>query len=193
MGWFDQVKTSEFLMQGDILFRCPVITPDQETDFEKLSDPAEIKVTVIYKDVIVLTQSCDLDQVRNKDTGEFIDPELNVIMCPLATLEEVSNKSQLGNLRTDKNISQHLLKISSGDYRIVDFSTVYTQPISVLSRWAASQTGERLRLRNPFLELLSQRFAIKSMRVAIDEVDRVDKFQLEEAWEQARKTGAAVG
>lgn len=192
MGWFVDVAPSQPLMQGDVLLECPVFVPHESTDFLQLSDPAEIKVNVEYRNVIIMTQSCDLDQARRLTGQDIQNPELNVMMCPIVDLDSVPSKGQLGNLRTDKNIGQHLLKISDQSYWIVDFSKIYTQPLMVLTNWASKRERDRLRLKSPFLELMAQRFAIKGMRVAVDNADQIDRQQLETTWEKVRESEEAV-
>lgn len=168
-SWYETVNYDEPLMQGDILFRCPVLFPDKEANYAELSDPAEIEIELAEVDVIVMTQSCDLQSCESKKP---------VILCPLSNLTPIKANS-LDNLRKDKITNLHLLNTNThstdlpNEYLVIDFSTVYTLPFGLINNWKNNIQGKRPRLIPPYLEHMSQRFAMTFMRVGTDDDSKI--------------------
>lgn len=149
------------LSQGDYLLRCPIPSfspmPDQEED-----------VLVKEYDVIIMTQSCDLENAK----AEF------VALCPLFWLEtfervnpKYKNKSEWENVRKGRVEGLHLLgspfdPTNNRDARVVDFREIYSLPFTFLSQHAEN-LGTRWRLKSPYLEHFSQAFARFFMRVGL--------------------------
>ncbi|PAK51403.1 hypothetical protein [Paenibacillus sp. 7541] len=181
-GWFDFVPPGSMLQQGDILYECPVFFPNPDIDYRTLSDPASVEFKLEYTDVIVMTQSCDIQQGS---------PELSILLCPIVGIEQIKKEGHLGNLVNDKIGYLHLLnKHESGnnliDYKIVDFRHVFTIPLGVLNNWKISKGTEIPRLRAPYAELMAQRFAIKLMRIGTDDNLKVDLSELKARWATLR-------
>lgn len=154
------------LMQGDRICRCPLPvfhpTLPLGTNGEAHDTP------LAESDVIVLTQSCDLENQK----APF------VALCPIYNLPEFEesnprfrNKGEWENVRKGRVEGLHLLAspVDPEDNRaalVVDFSLIVSLPIEFLSAYAA-QSGERWRLQSPFLEHFSQAFARFFMRVGL--------------------------
>ncbi len=152
------------LAQGDFLPDC--LIPDFRPDFG--NGPSEEEVTVNTGDLVIVTQSCDLE---NKKI-EF------VALCPIHKLVdfEASNphyrqKGKWEEVRKGRIEGLHLLAspVNPDDNReafVVDFRQIVSLPFPYLAEHANS-LGKRWRLQSPFLEHFSQTFARFFMRVGL--------------------------
>jgi hypothetical protein len=160
--WYIVVAGEETLLQGDFINSCPVVIPPVAVELGKV--PAD----VIEYDVVVMSQSCDLEQ-RKIDL---------VLVCPLWSLEEFEDKNSYYRSRKRKEALRrgyspgyHLLNKCEidgfkTDYLVVDFRSVYSVPFdSTLD--LVRKRGRRLRLLPPYREHLSQAFARFFMRVGL--------------------------
>ena len=119
-------------------------------------------------DLIIMTQSCDLE--NSKATL--------VACCPIHTLarfEEFNPKLKKAgaweSVRQGRQEGLHLLGSpvrpdDKWDAYVVDFRSIYSLPIGYMSAHARSM-GARWRLRSPYLEHFSQAFARFFMRVGL--------------------------
>lgn len=158
--------TGSALLQGDYLLNCPVPALTEVTD-----DTEEQSFLVSVYDLIVMTQSCDLENGK----AAF------VAMCPIYTLaefEEVNpsftRKGEWENVRKGRIEGLHLLgalndPANNRESLVVDFREIYSLPFSFLSQ-IAEQQGNRSRLKSPYLEHFSQAFARFFMRVGLPSV-----------------------
>jgi hypothetical protein len=168
-SWFETVEGGS-LMQGDILFRCPVtvITGPWKLPF----DARESGFATLEVDVTVMTQSCDLEN----DKTDFV-----LLAPPKDWASTVRKECQAGNTAIksrefrrkliDGAISGlSLLHKHDGapklDWSVVNFHRLYTLPKAFLQQFARS-LGPRLRLRSPYREHLAQAFARYFMRVGL--------------------------
>lgn len=156
------------LVQGDILYRCPVLVPASEIPEDSVADEDLLLGEVLTYDVLVMSQSCDLEQ-------EKLDL---VLVCPHWDIKEFTSqndylKSKRGkeDLKRGNLPGYHLLgKCELAGWekeaRVVDFRSVYSLPYEFLKN-LAEKRGERLRLLPPYREHLSQAFARFFMRVGL--------------------------
>ena len=119
-------------------------------------------------DVVVMSQSCDLEQ----------DKLDLVLVCPHWSLDELGQaneyfKSSKGKeeLRRGNVPGYHLLAACDlqgyeRDIRVVDFRTMHSLPHEFLKHLASSR-GKRLRLLPPYREHLAQAFARFFMRIGL--------------------------
>jgi hypothetical protein len=155
------------LEQGDIFRDFPLLVAEADPPFVADQVQAEIHST----NVIVLTQSCDLEN----------DKVRSVLLCPIHDLwtfvaeakkrnenwsTEIREKLRQGNLP-----GYHLLADANQDGMqlplvVVDFHEVYTAPLLQVKHFAALPTP-RLRLCPPYKEHLAQAFARFFMRVGL--------------------------
>lgn len=174
-GWYTEVAAGAGLTQGDIVIRCPV------TIWRATENAASPQRDTFEIDTIIMSQACDLEQNKVE----------NVILCPCELLSvfrrdwEESERMREQN-PTDKAFKRLCKNISDGfcwnytllnhsgcaespndDHRIVDFHEVYTIPKSFLEQLLTQRGGNRLRLRSPYREYLSQSFARFFMRVGL--------------------------
>ncbi|WIV18977.1 hypothetical protein QPK24_22090 [Paenibacillus polygoni] len=181
-NWFEFVAPDSTLQQGDILYECPVFFPDPKIDYTQLADPAQVDFKLEYKDVIVMSQSCDIQQGQ---------PFMGVMLCPIANLSSVPKEGHLGNLLNDRIGYMHLLNKQietenspNLDYMIIDFSNVYTVPLATLSNWKLNKGQKIPRLLSPYTEAMSQRFGVKMMRVGTDDTTKVVMPELSARWKE---------
>jgi hypothetical protein len=151
------------LRQGDYLPQClvPVFGPD-------LATAGLHEVTADEYDLIVVTQSCDLEQGKVRLVA-------GCPIYPIADFETVNpafaKKGRWNEVLKGRIEGLHLLAspanpANNRDALVVDFREIYSLPLAYLvSR--ASQLGPRWRLRSPYLEHFSQAFARFFMRVGL--------------------------
>ena len=160
--WYGRIN-EENLEQGDFFFPCHVIIPTAHPTEE------EAPVKVVKYNVIIMSQSCDLENKK-----------LNlVLVCPFWPLGEFKKMNSYFNsergftdLKRGNSSGYHLLnKIPfegdfPDDYIVVDFRSVYGVPFEYLTQ-LARDTKNRVRLLPPYKEHLSQAFARFFMRVGL--------------------------
>lgn len=165
-SWYE-IVTGSALAQGDLLMSCPIL---RVAALEK--DPSgAVEVVEEEHDVIVLTQSCDLE---NDKVDELLVAAVRGYR-PLVAQEGAANSmlrskdfrraAVRGNLP-----SYSLLQARSQppelEWSLVDFHHLF----SLRKSWArgvAEQLGDRLRLKSPYREHLAQAFARYIMRVGL--------------------------
>lgn len=159
--WYEVVEDS-VLLQGDFINSCPIVIPNKGIESRKIS------AEVIEYDVVIMSQSCDLEQKK-------LDL---VLVCPIWSLNEFEEKNpnykskeMKESLRRGYLPGYHLLNKCEinefkMDYLVVDFRSVYSVPFDFLIDLAKGK-GRRLRLLPPYREHLSQAFARFFMRVGL--------------------------
>lgn len=162
--WYVSITGNE-LRQGDILFDCPVIVPTFQSTAPAV---ASLDADILTYDVIVLSQSCDLEQ----DKLEL------VLVCPHWPLSVFAAKQEYFKSTKGKTDLQrgnvpgyHLLNRATEtallpELRVVDFRNVFSLPPGFLKSHCV-QSGPRLRLLPPYREHLAQAFARFFMRVGL--------------------------
>ena len=127
-----------------------------------------MEVEVNEFDLIVLTQSCDLD---NKKVSQ-------VVLCPIYPISEFeeanppfAKKGKWNEVLRGRIEGLHLLAspTNPGNNRealVVDLRQIYTLPYEYLVKHA-TELGSRWRLKSPYLEHFSQAFARLFMRVGL--------------------------
>lgn len=198
-NWYEIVSPTENISQGDILLSCPLLVPtypnDELTldDIEKLKDPETvIDTTVYFTDIIILSQACDLEVRATKDK-----PKLSMVMvAPLRDARKNGmGKDNLINTAKLKSTELFLLDpnvdtIKMG-YKVINFDDVMTVPWKLLNAFSKLQDN-RLRMKSPYIEHLSQHFANHFGRVGIPEnrEDSIVKFYgYKNDYETRRKDG----
>jgi len=159
-SFWEQVSGVD-LRQGDYLPNCPVpmFRPQPE---------AEDEIQVKEFDLVVLTQSCDLENRKAR----------LVALSPIYSLSEfeslnpkMAQKGQWEEVRRGRREGLTLLAspTSPANNRatlVVDFREIYSLPFEFLSTHA-DKLGLRWRLKSPYLEHFSQAFARFFMRVGL--------------------------
>ncbi len=154
------------LRQGDYIFNCPV--PVFAEQFPEQKSEIEINVDIDFYDLIVVTQSCDLEQNKIR----------LVAMCPIYQLEnyeqfnhEFAKKGRWEEVRKGRIEGLYLLSSpinpeNNRECLVVDFREIYSLPYEFLTKHADS-LETRWCLRSPYLEHFSQAFARFFMRVGL--------------------------
>jgi hypothetical protein len=138
--WYGIVQGTE-LAQGDLLEGCPIFLPPAD-----LADPwEEAAFAWQQRDVIVLTQSCDLVAGREQVT--------EVLLCAAWSRSELTSghlstprgleDARRGNLPGYHLLAECGLPGMARELRIVDFRRVYSLPLTFV-RQVAARGGERL-------------------------------------------------
>lgn len=182
-SWYTHVDAETPLTQGDLISDCPVIAWAPGPLNLRGSEESEVlkaATIAIQADVIVMTQSCDLENYK-------VD---KVILCPHISISEYHKaweeekkklnqnptKKAWGSLFTDirDGYIWNLAILNEGqsgdlktEHRVVDFHDVYTVPRGFLESLLKQRGRPRLRLNPPYREHLSQAFARFFMRVGL--------------------------
>lgn len=164
--WYAIIGGSDDVQQGDILRNCPLFFP-KTID---LDDPhARSEFSWEKRDVIVMSQSCDLVKGRGNDA------EKEVLLCLLLKPSELganqlATKDGLNSLRSGKRPAFHLLAAIDiqgyeSEVSIVSFQHIRSLPLAFVRQQAQHQLHPRL--LPPYREHLSQAFARYFMRVGL--------------------------
>ncbi|WP_232251463.1 hypothetical protein [Oscillatoria acuminata] len=143
----------------------PIFDP---TTFSEGSDLQSVDVEIREYDLIVLTQSCDLENKKVRF----------VALSPIYSLEEFeeinpkfAKKGQWENVRRGRVEGLYLLASptepdNNRKSLVVDFGEIHSLPYDYIEKYAIN-LGPRWRLNSPFLEHFSQAFARFFMRVGL--------------------------
>lgn len=165
--WYEIVNTNEPILQGDMLFSCPIFIPSSGY-YSSVKEDITVPIEVKEYDVIVMSQSCDLVQGK-------IDL---VLVCPIWPLNKFERRDDFFKGRKGKEALRqgnvpgyHLLNRCEiaeweRDFMVVDFRSVYSMPFSLIMEIKEKQQ-RRSRLLPPYREHLSQAFARFFMRVGL--------------------------
>lgn len=181
-NWLEYVPASSELLQGDILLDFPVMVNDPEMDYSQLHNLDEMTVYVEPRNLIVLTQSCDIETALGKPTPSGKQPKADygklILLCRLFDMRSF-NTEGVRSLLDNKSNSLHLINKHEEDnrmlldYSVVSFGTFYSLPIGFIMNWLSKTEGNRPRLLAPYREELSQRFGIQFMRVGTVNEDKI--------------------
>jgi hypothetical protein len=164
--WFG-LTAGDDLEQGDILESFPVFLPPD--DLEDWDDASSAFFSAEERNVIVMSQTCDLVKGREKLS--------EVLFCPVWPLSRYKTGEYLATPKGREEARRgalpgvHMLASSSlpgidREIGIVDFRQVFTLPLQFV-RKRANAAGQRLRLLPPYREHLAQAFARYFMRVGL--------------------------
>jgi hypothetical protein len=168
--WYEIIEGDD-LEQGNIIEACPVFAITLPFMFEDFrAADYEARFRALERDVIIVTQSCDLVKDHPKVQ--------EVLLCAIWNLEEFSEESEYirstkgrEEVRQGKQPGYHMLNAChlanfERSIRLVDFHRVFTLPLEFMHGLAQAR-GERLRLLPPYREHLGQAFARYFMRVGL--------------------------
>lgn len=152
------------LRQGEYLVNCPVPILKEMPLLHSPTQAVEVKVY----DLIIVTQSCDLEQGK----AQF------VALCPIFPLDvyeainpELKAKGRWEQVRKGRVEGLHLLSSPTNpennrEALVVDFGEIHSLPFDLLVNHA-QKVKPRWRLKPPYLEHFSQAFARFFMRVGL--------------------------
>ena len=164
--WYGVAGGNDEVEQGDIIRACPLFFPSTSN----LDDPESRKEFEWEKrDVIVMTQSCDLVAGRGEDG------EKEVLVCVLLKPSQfppgpLNSKDGLNTIRMGRRPAFHLLNVIEipgfeSEVSIVSFQHIRCLPLPFIRQRA--QHSLHPRLLPPYREHLSQAFARYFMRVGL--------------------------
>lgn len=170
--WYELAGGSD-LKQGDIIRACPVFRPpaDMEWPLRLSEEQTELDFTVGFQDLVVMSQSCDLEEGQKRDMWL-------VLMCPLWTLERTAKVNEFlassfgkEECRRGHMPGYHMIAGCDDPRRpmeisIVSFRELWSLPLAFV-RKIASASDPRVRMRSPYREHLAQAFARYFMRVGL--------------------------
>jgi hypothetical protein len=160
------------LQQGDILLNCPVLIPPD--CLPSSSSGKEIPIDYQILNVVVMTQSCDLENKKVK----------LVAVCPVYQMSDYLKELPDHNKKTAKAVkavfktlkdghapTYHLLNqpppsFTLREHLVVDFRNIHSIHIDAMPSLVKEQ-AMRVRLNSPYTEHLSQAFARSFMRVGL--------------------------
>jgi hypothetical protein len=156
------------LNQGDFLPKIQI--PSVTNSFPKEDESGGVPVPVIDADVIVVSQSCDLElhkvpyvvvaQIFAVSQFEQVNPAYK----KKGLWKEVAN----GRMEALHLLASPIHPEDSQQCYVVDFRLIASLPIGFVENFAEA-CGDRWRLQPPYLESLSQAFGRFFMRVALPE------------------------
>ncbi len=156
--WYTAVEGDDF-EQGDILLNCPIFSPVPDLSLEDLDGDDIAPFLVQDRDVIVMSQTCDMVLGREKLT--------DVLLCPIFVrsklpVDQATPKfledARRGNLPSLHMLSGSTIEGLHRDIALVDFRSVHSLPLPFLRQYANS-IGPRLRLLPPYRERRGGRLA----------------------------------
>ena len=162
--WYEST-TGEDLEQGDLFEAFPVYQPPEELAGGETLSPM---FDVDDRDVVLLTQTCDLVAGREKVSHIVVCP-----VWPVADFREgvLANpkgreEARRGNLPAYHMLAACGLAGFERECRVVDFRQLFSLPLA-FTRRKAGLVDRRLRLLPPYREHLAQAFARFFMRVGL--------------------------
>lgn len=169
MSWYS-ITQGNVLMQGDIIKRCPV--PIVDIPVWPITEDFEADIDIYTYDLIILSQSCDLDNDKINDVilAQVIDWKAyhdEAIHQGKEHIKSTSFRKALvaGNVPNLSILHKHEDQPTL-NWSIVDFHRLFVLPKKLISDVAVA-AGPRLRLEPPYREHLAQAFARYFMRVGL--------------------------
>ncbi len=160
--WEDCREAS--LFQGEYLEDCPVVLISESafSDSDK-----ELDATVEIRNLLVMTQSCDLAQNKAK----------SVALCPIYSLDVFASlnntylrRKSWESVRQGRVEGLHMVagfsSFNNQEALVIDFRQIYSLPIGFLNNFI-SKSRKRKCLKSPYLEHTAQAFARFFMRVGL--------------------------
>src|SRR5262249_8621063 len=156
-------------------FLTNVAVPFVFPTFPERDEYGTLPLTVGNADVIIISQSCDLELNKIK----------NVVVAQVLSLDafegvnqSYKTKGRWKEVARGRVEALHMLPPFQGernrDWIVVDFRSIFSLPFTYVTQQARA-AGNRYRLQPPYLECLSQAFGRFFMRVALP-IDPPDDF-----------------
>lgn len=168
-GWWERIEKlnkNTTLRQGDYLLGCSVVTvkPDFDT---KSADENRPPIDVDNLDLIIVTQSCDLE--NGKTPFVLLSPIYSIV--EFTEINPDFTNKRWEEVRKGRIEGLYLLTCTDDPENnrkclVVDFREVYSLPSEYLIR-RTQNLDIRWRLKSPYLEHFAQAFARRFMRVGL--------------------------
>lgn len=133
--------------------------------------PAEFEVAVDYRDLVVLSQSCDLVNDKIDEVLLAAVQDYALLVANDGATNPLIKSSRWRKAAVEGDLpAMSLLPPTDGDvglgWSLVDFHHLFTLPKRFVSEFADS-AGTRIRIVPPYREHLAQAFARYFMRVGL--------------------------
>ncbi|MZP30582.1 hypothetical protein GTO91_12745 [Heliobacterium undosum] len=189
MNWYNEIPSSTPLAQGDILFSCSIYKPKFVSINKENIEESEVELDLYRQNVVILSQACDLEQGKLNEI--LVASVYDIQTLPIrikkdATKEEIINQrwSTVKEILSDKRPNFYIMGKHDSEnqklhttYLIVDFSTLFTIPLTVLDVIREIH-GPRLQLNVPHRELLNQKYAGFISRIGIPKNDSLNEDEI---------------
>jgi len=166
MSWYTKTNTEKGLNQGDIILDCPIIIPPNNPDYTSWTD-----IEIELFDVIILSQSCDLQHGKIKLVlvAPIFSLDNFILANPHFSDVKLQEAMRMGNLP-----GYHLLDFYPFEtredlkdkYLVIDFKSVSSVSFEFLNSFVLEKP-EYIRVSSPYVEHLSQSYARFVMRVGL--------------------------
>jgi hypothetical protein len=164
--WYLTIEGTD-VEQGDILPGFEIVVPASDVS----SDAGQIELDYRTYDVVVMTQTCDIQNHKVKsillcpwwDLWQFVEAARSEGKNWGRDLRDALRRGNMPGYHMLNSTAQDGLELGLG---LVDFHSVYTAPPARIREHAA-RLGNRLRLCSPYREHLAQAFARFFMRVGL--------------------------
>jgi hypothetical protein len=168
--WYELAEGPS-LLQGDLLRDCPVFAVSGSLSWPP-GATGDIEVEAKVFDLVVMTQSCDLENEKVEDVllAQLV-AWTDVVQAEVERGNDIVRSRKFRKLLVDGNVPGLSLlhrrdSSPSLSWSVVDFHRLFTLPKAFVTRFAVG-SGLRLRLRSPYREHLAQAFARYFMRVGL--------------------------
>lgn len=170
MRWYAVVDYNTPFEQGDFLDNFPISIPDLSQKNVAEGEGIQVNGDLKIFDVIVMTQSCDLQKFQPSDPVTLcIRQELKLAQWNGQSLNNASKWVQLrkGLIEGVHLLSDYNRRGYIFGYQVVDLRRIVSVPLSYLRQFVESKKQKRVRLMPPYREHLAQAFARQFMRVGL--------------------------
>lgn len=165
-NWYEHLEKEKSLQQGEIVKALPILIPPEKIEQDE-NDKFKVIPSIAIKNVMILSQSCDLEQNKTKI----------ITLCSFVTLLKLEESNPMfksidrkEDLRRGYFPYLHLLdKVDNNlnnEFLVVNFREIYTTNKEYLKGFVSNQK-ERIALKSPYIEHLSKSFARFFMRVGL--------------------------
>jgi hypothetical protein len=164
--WYEVVG-GPGLAQGDVLLECPV----PQVEEYSIPLPDSFDVAVDYRDLVVLSQSCDLVNDKVSEVMLAAIQNYDQLVINEGATNTIIKSSRWRKAAVEGDLpAMSLLPPHAGDpamaWSLVDFRHLFTLPKRFVTDFA-EQSDNRLRIVPPYREHLAQAFARYFMRVGL--------------------------
>jgi len=156
--WYSLIEKPDGVRQGDLIYSCYILVPTSDIRIGS-GQKAEAR----EYNVVVMSQSCDIEQKKIDLVLVCPFAPLSDIDHPLAKTPEGKEKFRQGNLPGYHLLNKCEISGFETDFLVVDFRNVFGVPLAYLN----GKHEPRVRLLPPYREHLSQAFARFFMRVGL--------------------------
>ncbi len=164
-SWYE-VVAGPVLHQGDLISACPVLRVDSTAEVS-----GEVEVIEEAHDVVVLTQTCDLQNEKVESVLVAAVRDYRALVAQEGASNAMLRSKDFRKAAVRGNLPSYSLLQEREEHpqlgwSLVDFHHLFSVRKSLLQS-TATALGDRLRMVPPYREHLAQAFARYIMRVGL--------------------------